>query len=107
MVEVAVLQQSSIENQTHDTMRSPEGPDQPDAVSSPDPRDGSVTALTRSDPPAWDFRASESPDGQHVAFCRAKVGEAPAIWVMDADGKDPRRITQGIDDLGADHPRWL
>jgi hypothetical protein len=72
-----------------------------------DPRDGSVTPLTGSDPPAWDFRASESPDGRHVVFCRARVGEAPAIWVMDADGKDPRPITRGIDDLGADHPRWL
>ena len=72
-----------------------------------DPRDGRMTALTRSDPPSWDFRASESPDGTHVVFCRAKVGEAPAIWVMDADGRNPRRITQGIDDLGADHPRWL
>ena len=72
-----------------------------------DPRDGSVTVLTRSDPPAWDFRASESPDGRHVVFCRARVGEAPAIWVMDADGKNPRRITQGVDDRGADHPRWL
>ena len=30
-----------------------------------DPRDGSVTALTHSDPPVWDFRASESPDGKH------------------------------------------
>lgn len=72
-----------------------------------DPRDGSVTVLTRSEPPAWDFRASESPDGESVVFCRAKVGEAPAIWVMDADGKNPRRITQGINDRGADHPRWL
>jgi WD40-like Beta Propeller Repeat len=72
-----------------------------------DPRDGRVTVLKRSDPPVWDFRASESPGGAHVVFCRAKVGEAPAIWVMDADGKNPRRITQGIDDRGADHPRWL
>jgi hypothetical protein len=72
-----------------------------------DPRDGSVAVLTRNDPPQWDFRASESPDGRYVAFCRAKTGGAPAIWVMGADGKDPRLITRGIDDLGADHPRWL
>jgi Tol biopolymer transport system component len=71
------------------------------------PRDGSVTVLTRSDPPVWDFRASMSPDGESVVFCRAKTGEAPAIWVIDADGKNPRRITQGVDDHGADHPRWL
>ncbi len=72
-----------------------------------DPRDGGVEVLTRSEPQAWDFRVSESPDGRHLAFCRAGVGEAPAIWVSDADGGDPRRITQGIDDRGADHPRWL
>jgi Tol biopolymer transport system component len=63
--------------------------------------------LTRSEPQAWDFRASESPDGESVVFCRAKTGEAPAIWMMDVEGKNPRRITQGIDDRGADHPRWL
>jgi TolB protein len=72
-----------------------------------DPRDGGVAVLTRSEPPLWDFRASESPDGDYVAFCRAKSGEPPAIWVMQANGKDLRLITRGIDDLGADHPRWL
>ena len=72
-----------------------------------DPRDGAITVLTHSTPPIWDFRATESPDGRYVAFCRAKTGEPPAIWVMDADGKSPHRITSGIDDLGADHPRWL
>jgi TolB protein len=63
--------------------------------------------LTHSDPPVWDFRTSESPDGQHVVFCRAATGAAPAIWVMDSDGKNPRQITQGQNNLGADHPRWL
>ena len=76
-------------------------------ISKLDPRDGRLTFLTQSDPPVWDFRASESSDGKSVAFCRAKTGEAPAIWVMDADGKNPRLITRGIDDRGADHPRWL
>jgi dipeptidyl aminopeptidase/acylaminoacyl peptidase len=72
-----------------------------------DPRDGSVKALTRSEPAVWDFRASESPDGDRIVFCRAKTGEAPAIWVMDADGGNQRRVTRGVDDRGADHPRWL
>lgn len=72
-----------------------------------DPRDGSMTALTHSDPPVWDFRASESPDGKHVVFCRAATGGAPAIWVMDSDGKNPRQVTLGLDERGADHPRWL
>ena len=70
-------------------------------------RDGRVAVLTHNDPPVWDFRASESPDGKFVAFCRARTGEPPAIWVMDADGKNPRVITRGLDDRGADHPRWF
>jgi TolB protein len=72
-----------------------------------DPRDASATALTSSDPPVWDFRCSQSPDGRHIVFCRCATGEAPAIWVMDADGRNQRQITRGIDEAGADHPRWL
>ena len=72
-----------------------------------DPRDGSATRLTCSLPPVWDFRPSESPDGGQVVFCRAVTGEGPAIWVADADGQNPRILTRGVDDLGADHPRWV
>lgn len=72
-----------------------------------DPRDGSLTRLTRSDPPSWDFRGVISADGREIAFCRAATGAAPAVWVMQRDGSAARRITQGIDDRGADHPCWL
>lgn len=72
-----------------------------------DPKTGEAVALTHSDPPVWDFRSSASRDGRQIVFCRAAVGEAPAIWVMDADGGNQKQITRGIDDLGADHPRWL
>ncbi len=74
-----------------------------------DPKTGSITALTNVtfEHPTWDFRASESPDGKQIAFCRAGVGEAPSIFVMDADGQHARLITRGIDDMGADHPRWI
>ncbi len=72
-----------------------------------DPNSGSITRLTSCDPPVWDFRASASANGRHIAFCRAKTGEPPAIWVMDSDGRNARLITRGINDLGADHPRWL
>ncbi|MFO0960608.1 MAG: serine/threonine protein kinase [Isosphaeraceae bacterium] len=71
-----------------------------------DPRDGRMTPLTNSRPPVWDFRASQSPDGRSIAFCRAETGGAPAIWAMDSDGENARLITRGIDELGADHPRW-
>jgi hypothetical protein len=72
-----------------------------------DPATGTVEVLTHSDPAVWDFRASESPDGKEIVFCRAAVGEAPAIWVMNRDGSNARQITRGIDGRGADHPRWL
>jgi TolB protein len=69
---------------------------------------GAITAVTDFETAQWDFRASQSADGQKIVFCRAKTGQAPAIWVVDsARNQPPRLITQGIDDLGADHPRWL
>ena len=72
-----------------------------------DPKDESITPLTKEGDGVWDFRGSESPDGKQIVFCRAATGEAPSIWVMDRDGTKPRLITKGVDDLGADHPRWI
>ncbi len=72
-----------------------------------DPRSGSLTRLTKCEPPVWDFRACESPDGRQIIFCRAATGDVPAIWMMDADGSNPRELTKGRDNRGADHPRWM
>jgi TolB protein len=72
-----------------------------------DPRDRSVVRLTRSDPPVWDFRQSESTDGKRVLFCRAETGASPAIWIVDTDGRNERLLTRGLDGLGCDHPRWV
>jgi len=72
-----------------------------------DPRDASAGRLTHSDPPAWDFRVSESFDGERIVFCRARAGGVPAVWVMEANGRNPRQLTKGLNDLGVDHPRWL
>ncbi len=72
-----------------------------------DPNTGSVTALTPLVEQTWDFRASQSVDGAQILFCRAATGESPAVWVMDSHGQNARLLTRGIDDLGADHPRWI
>ncbi len=72
-----------------------------------DPRDGKSTDLTRPADHTWDFRASESSDGQSVVFCRAVTGGSPGIWVVAADGTHARLLTRGLNDQGADHPRWL
>ncbi|MFO0900355.1 MAG: hypothetical protein U0836_23215 [Pirellulales bacterium] len=72
-----------------------------------DPEGGAIQRLTSSDPPVWDFRATQSPDGKSIAFCRAATGELPALWIMDSGGQNARELTKGLEGLGADHPRWL
>ena len=71
------------------------------------PHTGVVERLTKSDPPVWDFRQVESSEGKHILFCRAETGGSPEIWIMDSEGRDQRMLSQGIDDRGADHPRWI
>ena len=44
-----------------------------------------------------------SPDGTKIAYGLF----SGALWVMDADGQNQRMLTRGIDEQGADHPRWL
>jgi hypothetical protein len=72
-----------------------------------DPFTATEQALTPCQPRVWDFRARWSPRGDAIAFCRARISEASELWVMDADGSRPRLLTRGVDELGADHPRWL
>jgi len=71
------------------------------------PKDGLVRRLTQSKPPVWDFRASESPDGRLVAFCRCAVGEMPALWVLNTASGKVQLLTHGLNESGADQPRWL
>ncbi len=68
---------------------------------------GETIEITPRQQDVWDFRASAAPDGRQIVFCRAATGEGPAIWIADADGGNARLVTRGVDDLGADHPRWL
>ena len=48
--------------------------------------------------PAW------SPDGRRIAFTSTRGGGASQIYIMDADGKYPQRLTE---DYENDHPIWL
>lgn len=68
---------------------------------------GAMQPLTKPGEGIWDFRASESPDGKHIAFCRAQTGAMPSVWVMDADGGNERKLTDGFENKGADQPRWM
>jgi len=72
-----------------------------------DTKSGAIRQITDDDPPVWNFRTAWSPDGRSIAFCRAAVGEAPALWVMDKTGGKRRLITKGWNDEGADHPLWV
>lgn len=72
-----------------------------------DPFSGETTDLTTYQEHIWDFRATWSPDGTQMAFCRAPVGEPSGLWVTDAEGNNQRLLTQGYENRGADHPVWL
>ncbi len=72
-----------------------------------DPRDGAITSLTGSRASEWEMYPDWSPDGKQLLYCRAGVGEDPAIWVMDSGGGGRRMLTRGIRNQGAIHPRWL
>lgn len=71
------------------------------------PNTGKITPLVTSEPPAWNLRASESPDGKWLLFCRAETGGNISLWLSDGKGKNQRKLTDGIEGKGADHPRWL
>ena len=71
------------------------------------PKDGSSTPLTHETPPQWEFRPEWSSDSRRIFFCRAGVGGNPAIWVMDRDGSNPKRLTDGFDHQGVDFPRFV
>jgi Tol biopolymer transport system component len=76
-------------------------------ISRIDPRTARITDVTSGETGVWDFRASESPDGTLIVFCRAATGGSPAAWVINASGSNCRPVTKGIENRGVDHPRWL
>ena len=66
-----------------------------------------VTPLTSNESRTWDFRTVWAPQGDKIAFCRAKIGGPSELWIMDADGKNQKFLTRGELDKGVDHPRFL
>jgi Tol biopolymer transport system component/DNA-binding winged helix-turn-helix (wHTH) protein len=52
----------------------------------------------------WDLQPDYSPDGQFVAFVSTRTGGGQ-IWLADADGRRPRRLTN-FEDSRVGSPRW-
>ncbi|MFU8817035.1 MAG: amidohydrolase family protein [Pseudomonadales bacterium] len=52
---------------------------------------GSAQSLTSGLP--WDMQPRFSPDGRHIAFTSDRAG-GDNLWVMAADGSDPRPLTK-------------
>jgi len=68
---------------------------------------GKVRDLTSNPDGVWDFRVLPSTDGKLITFCRARVGEAAGLHVMNVDGSGQTFLSRGYADKGADHPAWI
>jgi serine/threonine protein kinase/Tol biopolymer transport system component len=54
---------------------------------------------------SFDYGPQYSPDGQRVAFGSMRSGDAEEIWLADADGSTPTRLTRGPG-RSQGSPRW-
>ncbi len=68
---------------------------------------GHVTELTRSEEGTWDFRAAWCPDGSRIVFARVRRRGPRELWIMNPDGSNPLRLSDGYQHKGSDYFRWL
>jgi dipeptidyl aminopeptidase/acylaminoacyl peptidase len=81
----------------------PEGPRL--AIAVVDPLTGSSSEITLLDVPGVSQQYPRwSPDGRLIAYEARGEGSRWAIWVIDADGSNPRRVTQS--DVHGRQPTW-
>jgi TolB protein len=64
------------------------------------PRDFQLSLRQLTADPAVDYFPSWSPDGRSIVFSSDREGQH--LWIVAADGGDPRRLTS----IPANHPRW-
>jgi len=68
---------------------------------------GDIKELTPSEEGTWDFRATWCPDGRSIAFARVRKNGPRELWIMNPDGSNSHRLSDGYLHKGADHFRWL
>lgn len=71
------------------------------------PENGKVIELTERKEGRWDYRAARSPEGTSLLFTRIESGNPRELWIMDSDGSNQRKLTDGYQDKGADFGRWF
>src|SRR5262249_53140874 len=65
---------------------------------------GNAECLTQSSGVALNFQPRYSPDGKYIAFVSDRGGQNN-LWVMDADGKNPRAVFEDKD-VRVTQPSW-
>ena len=68
---------------------------------------GQLEEVTPFEERLWVWRAEWSGDSRKIVYARAAVGAPAQLWIIDADGQNPRMITGGWQNKGADFPLWV
>jgi Tol biopolymer transport system component len=71
------------------------------------PKTGEIREVTPFQEKLWAWRTRWSPDSKQIVYASAKVGQNAELWIINADGSQPRKLTSGFDSKGADFPFWM